>query len=346
MKIIAFFNNKGGVSKTTTCLSVGWKLAQSGKRVLLVDLDPQCNLTGSILDPEDEALLAEDYQGFAASNIHDALRPAMKGIGKKITAPDCVEVTQRENLKLLPGNVKMAEVETQLATAMNMGNVMPAMQNVPGSFGELYNLLGEHNDLDFILLDMSPSLGSINQVNLLLADYFIVPMMPDIFSVMATESLARILPQWASWSKKVEILELFKDDDIVYEFSPSIPKFLGTIVQKYNVKNGRATRGFQIYMDNLQTAVDETLVPALQDSGFMLKEDIYNRYNLKYTLAEIKDFNSLIAAAQNVGRPVFSLTEEDLYTQGSVAEAQIQNIKAFDSVFTELAVRIVEMTDA
>jgi cellulose biosynthesis protein BcsQ len=71
MKSIAFFNNKGGVSKTTTCFNLGWRLAQRGSKVVLVDADPQCNLTGMVLDLSESDALEKFYEANPKRNLKD-----------------------------------------------------------------------------------------------------------------------------------------------------------------------------------------------------------------------------------------------------------------------------------
>ena len=61
-KIIALFNNKGGVSKTTTTFHLGWKLAELGYKTLMIDTDPQCNLTGLCLNADKENKLTQFYE--------------------------------------------------------------------------------------------------------------------------------------------------------------------------------------------------------------------------------------------------------------------------------------------
>ncbi|KAF0970612.1 ParA family protein [Gordonia sp. YY1] len=343
-KTIAFFNNKGGVSKTTTCFHVGWKLSQLGKRVIIVDADPQCNLTGLSLEVSDGGVLPDSYQQFEKVNLHNSLLPVMKSMGKKIESPDCNPISGNEYLRLLPGSVKMAEVETQLATAMNMGSMMPAMQNVPGSFSELYKLAGERYDADYILVDMSPSLGAINQINFLSADYFIVPMMPDIFSVMAVDSLSQAIPRWIDWMNRVKQLGMFEDEDILYNFSPRAPKFLGTVVQRYRLRNGMPSKSFDSYFNHLDDAVEDVLIPEIQKIGLTLDDEMYKKHTDAYKLAQIPDFNSLIATSQDKHKPVFELQQSDLNTGGAAAEGQLEKIEQFDEMFTKLAKRIINLT--
>lgn len=341
--IIAFFNNKGGVSKTTTCFNLGWKLSTLGHKVVIVDADPQCNLTGLAMGVDGADMSPEDYRSYSEVNLYDSLLPAMKSTGTKIAAPTLRMVAENENLLLLPGNVRLAEVETQLATALGMGSMLPAMQNVPGSFGELYTKILEKEQADFLLIDMSPSLGAINQVNLLNSDFFIVPMIPDIFSVMALDSLRTAIPGWVKWAERVRQLRMFSDNDILYSFEPKKPKFLGDVIQRYRPRNGMPTQTFSEYFKLLDAAVESDFIPTLRENGLTLSDEAYAIGAPNYRLAEIPDFNSLIAASQSKHKPVFELESSDLSTQGAAAEGQMEKVADFDNIFSEFAVLVVEL---
>lgn len=335
--IIAFFNNKGGVSKTTTCFNLGWKLSRQGHKVVIVDADPQCNLTGLAMGVNGGDMRVGDYRSFAEVNLYDSLLPAMKSMGRKVEAPELRTVAGNDSLLLLPGNVRLAEVETQLATALGMGSMLPAMQNVPGSFGELYKQILAKYKADFLLIDMSPSLGAINQINLLNSDYFIVPMIPDIFSVMALDSLTSAIPGWVQWARRVDQLKMFSDEDMLYKFEPKSPNFLGHVIQRYRPRNGMPTRTFQEYFDLLDDSVANRFIPEMEKDGMVLSESARSLHSSNYRLAEIPDFNSLIAASQSKNKPVFELEEMDLATQGAAAEGQMEKVAEFDSTFEEFA---------
>lgn len=338
--IISFFNNKGGVSKTTTCFNLGWKLSKQGHKVVIVDADPQCNLTGLAMGVNGSDMSAVDYRSFAEVNLYDSLLPAMKSMGRKVEAPDLRTVAGNDSLLLLPGSVQLAEVETQLATALGMGSMLPAMQNVPGSFGELYKLIISKYQADFLLIDMSPSLGAINQINLLNSDYFIVPMIPDIFSVMALDSLTTTVPGWVQWAQRVDQLKMFSDQDMLYRFEPKKPKFLGHVIQRYRPRNGMPTRTFQEYFELLDNSVANHFIPEMKKDGMILSDEARLLHADNYRLAEIPDFNSLIAASQSKNKPVFELALEDLSTQGAAAEGQMEKVEEFDSIFDEFASRV------
>ena len=89
---IALFNHKGGVSKTTTAFHLGWMLVSKGHRVLLVDADPQCNLSGLILGFKGETEFDEFYETDTTRNIRAGLAPAFESQPRGIKPVECVEV--------------------------------------------------------------------------------------------------------------------------------------------------------------------------------------------------------------------------------------------------------------
>lgn len=343
-KTIAFFNNKGGVSKTTTCFNLGWMLAERGHTVVMVDADPQCNLTGMVLDLSENDALQTFYDNNPGQNLKDALEPAFASRPKPLKPVTCVDVEGRPNLHLIPGHVGLAEDEVSLGIAQQLSESLQALKNLPGSFRYIFDITAEKYNADYVLIDLSPGLGSINQNLVATADYFTVPTSPDVFSVMAIESLSRVLPKWAKWAKSASNLEALANAD--YPFPKTNLKFLGTMVQKYRLKGGKATEAFQKYFDELDEAIDTTLIPQLETAGLLLSPEEYEKAGLKdnYRLASIPDFNTLIANSQQVRKPVFTLTQADVKRSGFVWENQKNSIASFREIFTDLAVRIETLT--
>lgn len=341
---IALFNNKGGVSKTTTCFNLGWMLAERGHTVLLVDADPQCNLTGMVLDLTEEDALDTFYRANPNRNIKEALEPAFKSRPRPLTPIECVEVGGRENLYLIPGHVGLAEDEVSLGIAQQLSESVQALKNLPGSFRYLFDITAEQYKADFVLIDLSPGLGSINQNLVMTSDFVAVPASPDIFSVMAMESLARVLPRWASWARNAAQLDALSEAD--YPFRKPDLKFLGTIVQRYRLKGGAPTEAFRGYFDELDRAVDDILIPALDDAGLLLDPSVYAAAGVEGSsrLASIPDFNTLIANSQQARKPVFLLNQDDVNRRGFVWDTQKKNIDAFFEIFTELAKRVETLT--
>jgi len=342
---IALFNHKGGVSKTTTTFNLGWMLASKGKRVILVDSDPQCNLTGMALGEEtedDEARIQEIYN--TTSNIKTGLAPAFESQPRAIEAVDCISVQGRDSLFLLPGHVGFAEYEVTLGIAQELSGSIQALKNLPGSINDLLEKTAAKFEADYILIDMSPSLGSINQNLLMISDFFLVPTTADFFSVMAIDSLVRVLPRWYAWAKSASSLQVLKEAN--YPFPDVNLRFLGTIVQNYRIIRGKETVAFQTWIEKIEKAVSDKLIPTLGQSHMMLPNQLYTNQGIgsNFTLAKISNFNSLIALSQKHRMPVYDLTSQQLKQRGKVLENNQKKQKEFERTFSDLADKIIALS--
>ena len=363
MKQIALFNHKGGVSKTTTTFNLGWMLASKGKRVIIVDCDPQCNLTGMVLGFHD----VEDFSPIYHSkeevkNIRDGLAPAFESRPELLDPVVCEPVKGQPNLFLLPGHIGLAEYEVVLGMAQELSTSLLSLQNLPGSFHYLFSKTAEKYDADLILIDMGPSLGSINRNLLMTSDYFIVPMFPDFFSVMATGSLASILNQWSIWAKQGRALPILRE--ATYPFPDKTPKFLGTIIQNYRVRQGKTpSAAFKNWFEEIKQATQTKLVPVLESNEMLLPCEIYkevmpqpeyrqlaffeDEYQaiLGEPLLQMPDFNSLIALSQKHQAPIFALTDAQLEREGIVLDTTRESMKQFQRLYSEGADRIMKMVE-
>jgi cellulose biosynthesis protein BcsQ len=341
---IALFNHKGGVSKTTTTFNIGWMLAKKGKKVVMVDADPQCNLTGMVLGYRGDNEFRNFYNTHENQNIKGGLAPAFESQPRPIEAVDCIQVPHRNNLYLLPGHIGLAEYEVTLGIAQELSGTIVTLKNLPGSFTTLLNKTAEHHNADYILIDMSPSLSSINQNLLMTSDFFIVPTAPDFFSVMALNSLDTILSKWVHWAQKARSLPILQQAE--YPFPNVHPKFLGTIIQKFRPRSGAPSIGFQEWIDEINQTVRQTIVPNLSQYDMMLSDTIYREYGLStdYCLAQISDFNTLIAKSQKYQVPVFDLTDRQLGYTGQVLQQARRPRDKFAELFSDLAKKIIGIT--
>jgi cellulose biosynthesis protein BcsQ len=342
---IALFNHKGGVSKTTTAFNLGWILASKGKRVILVDTDPQCNLTGMALGEEtedDETRIQEIYN--TTSNIKTGLAPAFESQPRAIEAVDCIQIQGQENLFLLPGHVGFAEYEVTLGIAQELSGSIHPLRNLPGSINDLLEKTASKFNADYILIDMSPSLGAINQNLLMISDFFLVPTTADFFSVMAIDSLSKVLPRWYAWAKSASSLQILKEAN--YPFPDVKLRFLGTIVQNYRIIRGKETAAFQTWIEKIEQAVSDKLVPILRQSNMMLPSQMYRDQGLQnsLSLAKISNFNSLIALSQEHRTPVYALTSQQLRQTGVVLENNQIKQKEFKQTFSDLADKIIALS--
>jgi cellulose biosynthesis protein BcsQ len=343
---ISLFNHKGGVSKTTTAFNLGWMLASKGKKILLVDCDPQCNLTGMVLGFKGSDDFKSIYESAGVRNIRDGLAPAFESRPTPIAPVICESVDGQENMKLIPGHIGLAEYETTLGIAQELSGSLVTLQNLPGSLHRLFQVTADQYGCDYIIVDMSPSLGPINQNLLMTSDFFLVPMAPDYFSVMATDSLAAVLPKWKYWADKAKGMSVLQK--ATYPFPSVKPRFLGTIIQKYRLREGQTpSAAFQKWINDIEDGVKSKLLPSLASCDMLLPKDAYESINLDEgkPLLQMSDFNGLIALSQKHKVPVFALSDEQLEQDGIVLERTKRSMQTFRDLFSSAADHIITLTD-
>lgn len=216
MKTISIFNNKGGVGKTTLTFHLAHALAEMGHRTLVVDLDPQCNLT--ILGMGEELLHAiwsveddfvEDFQNARdkctlkkfeevvskTRSVHFILKATEDGTADigKLPPPHPLA----DNLDLIPGRLTMHLYEDKIAgrwSDVYQGDPL-AIRTVtkPREVAEAY---AKQRGYEYVIMDTSPSLGTLNKVIISTADGFLIPCMPDMFSLYGVRNIGNALTVW------------------------------------------------------------------------------------------------------------------------------------------------------
>ena len=184
---------------------------------------------------------------------------------------------------------------------------------------------------------MSPSISATNANILMGSDFFIIPCAPDYFCYMAIESLIKVFPRWCSTYDNLRKAEVFKN--AIYKMNDTVPKFLGTIQQRYRPRNGSPVKAFSEWIDDINKIVAEKLVPVLDDNGMLIQK------RTNYNLINIADFNSLIAQSQMNNTPVFELTQEQVEKTGSVWVNMKRNRDDFSVTFETLAKTIIDLTN-
>lgn len=328
-KRLVLFNHKGGVSKTTTVYNVGWMLAEQGYRVLLVDADPQCNLSSLILGDEFDAYYLEEATRL--QNIKDGVAPAFKGKPTPIEPVLCRSPTRQPRVHLLAGHATLSEYDASLTFAQT-SNALATLQNLPGAFHELIRQVEESNQIDYTIIDLNPGLSAINQNLFLNADFFLIPTNPDPFSIMALQTLESIFPRWATWKVSNEVV--FQDS--AYPLRPSLPKFAGTVIQRFNVRKGRAAAPYRDNIAEIKAVTQNRLYPALRNAGLTLTDNDYpdTLRNDGFCLEEIPDFGALLPRSHDAGVPVFALRDDEL---GASGVALVNTIEKRDHIQAQLA---------
>lgn len=243
----------------------------------------------------------------------------------------------------MPGHIDFAEYDTAYNIAENLTGSIMMFQNVPGAIRNLLHMTADKYKINYIIIDMSPSISATNANILMESDYFLLPCAPDYFCYMAVESLIKVFPRWNDTYKKLKEHSVFKNAE--YKMSLSNPKFIGTIQQRYRPRNGSPARAFSKWIDDINTLVSDKLVPVLYENNMMIKRNLDN-YDTPYNLINIADFNSLIAQSQVNNTPVFLLTQEQVQKNGQVWENMKKNRDEFNETFLTLAKRIICLTNS
>lgn len=334
---IVLFNHKGGVSKTTTTYNLGWMLATLDKKVLLVDADPQCNLTSLILGDDFDEYYTDTATKF--QNIKDGVKVAFEGKPKPIEAVTCRSPKENDKLFLLAGHPNLSEYDASLSFAQTSNNAITALMNLPGAFNELINRTVEKYDIEFVLIDLNPGLSAINQNLFMLCDAFIIPTNPDPFSIMAINSLAIFLPRWVEARERMRNLFV----DATYPLSESTPKFIGEIIQRFNKRNGKAAKPFTGNIDEIKTIITDKFIPSIRKQEMLFDAEIYKEAAIPpdYCIAEIPDFQSILQKANNAGVPVFAIKDKQIGENGNILIQLQEKRKEFYTLFEKIANQVI-----
>lgn len=159
-KIISIFNQKGGVGKTTTAINLSAGLGKLGKKVMLIDIDPQGNSTSGLgIDKNDGQPIIYDV------------------IVNKVDIRDSIRDTTAENVKIIPSNNQLAGLEIELAREGSWEKVLK----------ERLDVIKE--DFDYIFVDCPPSLGILSVIGLVASDSVIIPIQCEYYALEGVSQL-------------------------------------------------------------------------------------------------------------------------------------------------------------
>jgi cellulose biosynthesis protein BcsQ len=313
MKTVCFFNNKGGVGKTTLLCNAASFLAQHrNQRVLLIDADPQCNATQLIL-PDDKLLALYPLELGARSPERSTLRKVLKPISEgdsnidsKITV--CPAKENRFSVDVLAGDPGMSLLEDRLSRAWLdfMGGDLGGLRRT-NWITEVFATLGDKYDIAFV--DVGPSLGALNRSVLVGTEYFVAPLGCDIFSVAGMRNIAEWLKGWLDDYKHgiLRTEQAFGDAIKKHKIATEVAtmgRFAGYTVQQYiaKAKEGvrRPTASFERILKTIPKSVSTHLKPyaAADAKG-------------KLSLGDVPNMFSLVPMAQTAHCPIHALASAD-----------------------------------
>ncbi|MBU1089388.1 ParA family protein [Patescibacteria group bacterium] len=327
-KKLVFCNNKGGVGKTTIAYHIACSFADKGYKTLMVDLDPQCNLTLHALGI---GFFEENLFSKEKKTIYDVVR----GFTEGETGIDLEIKPQsiRENLFIVPGDMDLVLFEEEIPGALGSaaaGN--PRGFLITSAIDRFLTKKSFEEELDIIIIDTSPSLGPLNRITLLGADFFVVPATPDVFSVQGIENLGKVFSSWKETWRDTGKSTARRDEKISSSHVLSGEGlFAGYIINSYR----QYTQPIKIHRDWMEKIKEKVKV-------FLSEKHCRNGLVTQTVeqLGNIKNYGKIASVAQDKVCAMFDLQESDLPKRD---EGTISNLKMSKKEFDILSENILEV---
>ena len=264
---IAFFNNKGGVGKTSLVYHCAYMFAEQGLRVLVADLDPQSNLSIMALDEARlEALWPDDEHPLT---LYGAVAPLFDGTGDVQSAH--IELLTL-NLGLLVGDLALSRIEDDLST--EWPRCLEGRERafrVTTAFWRVIDDAARRHHADIVLLDVGPNLGAINRAALVASSHVVMPVAPDLFSLQGLKNLGPTLRKWrATWAAA-----LIQAPQALGSLPQGAMRPVGYVLMQHAERLGRPTKAYAKWQKRLPIAYQQSVLGELshpdQDSEHQIQ---------------------------------------------------------------------------
>lgn len=292
---LSIFNHKGGVGKTTLTMNIGAALAELGHRVLLVDADPQCNLTALLLDQEVVDYYLDHSEDSDGQTIWSAVKPISEALGG-INIIEPIELPI-PGLYLIPGDIRLSQFEVDLNDfwAECLQRKLRGFRGTT-AISDLVSEINREYAFDYVIYDSGPNIGPLSRAILLDCDFFVIPMACDLFSLRALKTLGRTLVDWIkSWET---IAALAPSGTSLLNGKPS---FLGYIPQRFRVYGGNISANQSSFLSQIDKEIHSQIVVLLRE----LDPSLTSSKGKSLKLGELRDYGVLIPASQKAGEPIW-----------------------------------------
>jgi cellulose biosynthesis protein BcsQ len=294
MKTLAFFNNKGGVGKTSLAYHLGFMFAELGHRVVFADYDPQANLSSMCLSTD---RLEEIWALKPRPTIYGSLEKLRRGVADiEPQAPEFVA----GRVALIPGDLQLSEIEDDLSQLWPkcLDRDERAFR-VTTALHRVVTDAANRTGASLAILDVGPNFGAINRAALLAADYVLVPVAPDLFSMQGLENVGPRLSAWRDqWNDRKS-----RAPSLDFGLPEGAMQPLGYVIARHSVLAGGAVKAFQRWIDRMPLVYRAAFAEPLEADMDIDKDP--------FCLAQLKDYRSLMPMAQEAKKPMFLLKPGD-----------------------------------
>ncbi|MCC5937171.1 MAG: AAA family ATPase [Lunatimonas sp.] len=294
MKSIIFFNNKGGVGKTTTVYHVAWMLSELGIKTIAIDLDPQSNLTSMFLSSE---RLEEVYENNLPITVLDSINPVLSG---DPFYPVHIEEIN-EYLGLIMGNLSLSTFEDSLSDAwLKCLNRDIYSFRLTSLFNTIIQDATAQFNAEYVLIDVGPNLGAINRAVTISSDFIVMPVASDLFSLQGIKNLGITLSTWKKqWDQRREL----KPENISFQIPINLSVPIGYIVMQYSAKESRPVKSYLKWANRIPSVFAEYVLNKDVAIASVEEDD--------YCIALLKHYRSLAPMSMESQKPIFLLKPAD-----------------------------------
>ena len=298
MNAVVFFNNKGGVGKTSLVYHLSWMFAELGVKVVAADLDPQANLTSMFLDEDRLEELWPD--GKHPDSILGIISPILGGTGDILPEPHIENIS--DNIGLIVGDLGLSKFEDKLSDAWPRCNSYDeASFRIMSAFYRILLRATEIRQADIVLIDVGPNLGAINRAAIIASQYITIPLAPDLFSLQGLKNLGPTLQQWRKeWKEK-----LTKNPESSLILPEGSMNPIGYVILQHAMRADRPVKAYERWMNRIPGTYREAVLNEKSSSHTISVEvDPYRLYSLKH-------YRSLMPLAMEARKPIFFLKPAD-----------------------------------
>lgn len=302
--VIAFFNNQGRVGRTTLAQHLAWMYRELELRVLLVDLDPQADLTAALLDEDrleeiwcDESDAPPEAAPGRRGTVWDALLPLASGVGD-ILEPRLEEIDWA--LHLIAGDIGLSRFEEALSTSWDACSDGDARAfRMQSAFWRIAQSAARTLEARVVIVDLGPNLGAINRSVLVASDHVVFPIAPDLHSQQGLKNVGATLRAWRDqWAERRA-----RNPDPALELPPGRMEPVGYVFLHRIERLSRPVFSYAKWFERVPFEYARSILCDESLSGDTIRE--------RHQLSKLRNFHGLMHLGKEARKPVFHLREAD-----------------------------------